>query len=257
MPRPFLFSEAEAQFIIGLYEQGHGPSDIIAQMGLTCKPHQISYVVSSRGGHLRSKGRLVNVQPLSLEAIAFLDGHLLGDGFISPLRTDGNSRFELHLARRFHDFALWTRDVLANYDIKSYSHRKSTSIFYTAAMTALTDMRQRWYPGGQKKIPRDLALSPDGLLAWYLGDGYSVRGGRAAKLYTNCFSFAEVEYLQEYLFDTFDIETSIHQHTPGKNSWALNPSRAVPVLYIPQRETPRLFEIMGSCPVPSLYYKWP
>lgn len=259
MPRPSPFSENEIQFMIDLYEQGYGPSDIIAQLGLTCKPHQVSYAVSSRRGYLRPKGHLVNVQPISLEAVAFLDGHLLGDGHITRPHDGCNARFGLHLASRFHDFALWAGDVLADCGIKSYNHCRSTSVFYTAARAALTDMRQRWYPDGHKEIPKDLVLSPNGLAAWYLGDGSLIRRPRgvAVRFYTNSFSFAEVEYLQGCLFDTFNIKTTIHRHRPGTSGWATNPFRAVPVLYIPQQEAPLLFEIMGSCPVLSLRHKWP
>lgn len=259
MPRPSPFSENERQLMITLYERGYGPSDIIAQMGLACRPHQISYVISSQGKCLRPKGHLVNVQPISLEAVAFLDGHLLGDGYITRPHDGCSARFGLHLASRFHDFALWTRDVLAGCGIKSYNHCRSTSIFYTAARAALTDMRRRWYPDGYKEIPKDLVLSPNGLTAWYLGDGSLIRQthGFAAHLYTNSFSFAEVEYLQWCLLDIFDVETTIHQYRHSKNSWSSDPSQAEPVLYIPQRAMPLFFEIIGACPVPSLCHKWP
>ena len=118
----------------------------------------------------------------------------------------------------------------------------------------MTDMRRRWYPHGVKAVPGDLVLEPIGLMAWYLGDGSLIRQshGVAAYLYTNNFSFEEADLLQGILWDNFGVGVSIHHRRPGDGGWSSAPNQDAPVLYVPQRNTPRLFEIMGACPIPCM-----
>ncbi|KKK81369.1 hypothetical protein LCGC14_2814130, partial [marine sediment metagenome] len=53
--------------------------------------------------------------------------------------------------------------------------------------------RTRWYPQGKKIVPKDVLLSPESVLIWYLGDGsvkkYSVT------LHTNGFTQECVRFL--------------------------------------------------------------
>ena len=62
----------------------------------------------------------------------------------------------------------------------------------------LTQLRQKWYPGGKKIIPDDLLLTPRIVLHWFLGDGTN-RFNEGVRLCTDAFPHKDAERLSEQL----------------------------------------------------------
>jgi hypothetical protein len=68
--------------------------------------------------------------------------------------------------------------------------------------------RQRWYPEGLKRVPRDLIFTDEVLAGWFLGDGHN--DGRGLKLCTHNFPRKEVEWLGQELQRKYGYTTAIH-----------------------------------------------
>lgn len=68
----------------------------------------------------------------------------------------------------------------------------------------LTEQRERWYPNGNKIVPRDISLSKNMVLWWYLGDGHLARkkhrpNYRRVILCTDSFTYKEIGFLMKLL----------------------------------------------------------
>jgi len=60
--------------------------------------------------------------------------------------------------------------------------------------------RDRWYPDGEKRVPRDVHLCPNFLGPWYLGDGQLKRND-GIYIHTNNFPEEDVIYLCNQLWE--------------------------------------------------------
>lgn len=110
-----------------------------------------------------------------------LDGVILSDGFIE--KSSKNARFTLGC--KYRGFAeqvqsrlkflswspIYEKDVFDNRTQKTY-HRV---VLRSRVSEILTKERYRWYPAGKKIVPKDLRLSDQCLLWWYIGDGHLCR----------------------------------------------------------------------------------
>ncbi len=119
---------------------------------------------------------------LKAELLEFLDGLLLGDGYLANREvsicyshSDKNKGFLEWLKRMFEDFGFSTSKIRKDryknckaitYRIHSRSYR-NLMVFY-----------ERWYGTGEKKIPDDFEYSPTKILLWYLGDGSFDKSGK-------------------------------------------------------------------------------
>ena len=127
----------------------------------------------------------------------FIDGFLLGDGHVSTQNC------HISWSLKYPEFSTFIEKRLNVYAPKS-SRRfakdarcKNGGYFTTRGNTKchpdFKKQRTRWYPQGKKIVPKDVLLSPESVLIWYLGDGsvkkYSVT------LHTNGFTQECVRFL--------------------------------------------------------------
>lgn len=155
-------------------ELGCSRDTIIERMnewGIPTRPRgQITRMVNQK--RMAHRSRQVKWNP---ELQNYLDGLLLGDGYINKYENYYNQSFAL----RYRGWAEQIQEYFSFYGIKSkisktYIDRRGLSRVYlrTSVYNQFGKERNRWYSNGEKVIPRDLDLSSRHLLLnWYLGDG--------------------------------------------------------------------------------------
>jgi hypothetical protein len=113
----------------------------------------------------------------------------------------------------------------------------------------LLETRKKWYPNGKKAVPKDLILSEETLLYWFLGDG-SIRFQNRAKnpmsktfeikLATDSFSKSDNIFLISQL-EGLGIKSSLL----GRNQ-----------IRILAKSNAKFFKLIGNPPVQCYEYKW-
>ncbi|HID28929.1 MAG TPA: hypothetical protein EYP19_02865, partial [Desulfobacterales bacterium] len=131
-----------------------------------------------------------------------IDGMLLGDASIP--RSGSRIRF----AHADHEYARLKEKALGSLVSSSrvqrrygkYAYNLGSRDTYEVDLKALIWTRQqkeRWYPHGKKRVPRDLVLSDLTLAVWYLDDGGL--SDKHAVFATNAFEKEDVEWLSGLL----------------------------------------------------------
>lgn len=223
---------------------------------LNLKPKSMSDCVES--------GKKKNVL-LTNEFIEILNGEMLGDGGLIRYKNQGSFRESFGFDKM--EWAKYLFTYFKNIGISIVGDKiyqrcpsgKSLNISWnleTNNIIELGDFHKKWYikninyniDSGQrfgnrkyiKTIPKDLVLTKNCLLHWYIGDG-TVYNNRGCMIHTEGFYYDEVEFLRYRLLIDFNILSS---HSK-KNT-----------IYIPFRERVKFLEIIGECPVECYKYKW-
>lgn len=111
-----------------------------------------------------------------------------------------------------------------------------------------TRMREKWYPNGQKIVPRDIELTPTTCYWWYLGDGSSANN--SLKLYPLSFSLDDVEFLASKM----PIRTHIY-FVKGNKPKTIG--KRYPYLSINKiDERMQFLEFIGRCQHPEYKRRW-
>jgi hypothetical protein len=112
----------------------------------------------------------------------------------------------------------------------------------TLSHPSFAAFRARWYRDGKKVVPRDLDVSKEFLLHWFLCDGAcSVnRNSAHMMLCTDAFTESDIEYLRG-LLQAIGIESAVMK------------SRR---LRVHQKSIERFYEYLGESPVECLKHKW-
>jgi len=187
---------------------------------------------------------------LSNEAIAFIDGCLLGDGTL--VMNKSISACYQHTDKH-RPYLVWLRSRLRAFEIDSSpiasitkTYRSKTYLVYRLSSMSypeLRPLRLRWYPDGEKRPPSDLDLTPATMRQWFLGDGsYRERSKeRELRLCNTSFPLDAKELLKRKMND-IGIDVTIGKHT----------------LRVRNHSISRFYQFIGPCPVPDIYgYKWP
>jgi len=153
----------------------------------------------------------------------YIDGLLLSDGSIALQSTMHSAYLKVGLGSKSEDWALKIREDLENLGVKfgkNYRSKDGTAFGISSISYAeFCLFRQRWYPNGLRRVPRDFALTPIVVKNWYLGDGvfyrYSEKAGKNSNisiitLATNRFPKEDVEYLSSLLKKEIGIEPNIN-----------------------------------------------
>lgn len=193
--------------------------------------------------------------PLSDRDTQIIEGELLGDGCIPKPHGKAGAMFTYGTSREcYRD---WLCDWFADcgYEVRSYQYvqgadrdgwsETTTYRFETHTYFSLMDLRKRWYPDGEKIVPKGFELSPLSLRHWFIGDGSYPDGSDQLILYTDGFDDRSVEYLQSEL-GAVGIDSIINH----RNSILVNK----------QDSRERFFEYMEPLPqeLGHVYgYKWP
>ncbi|MBU2561585.1 MAG: hypothetical protein KKD17_04760 [Nanoarchaeota archaeon] len=187
------------------------------------------------------------------EALAFIDGLLLGDASI-PLRKNGVKPRVLSQACKYRDYLEYILKRLYSLGVecspilsfwsadKRCKHKGYVQNFLqTHRYETFELFRERWYKTGKKRIPRDLQITPDFLLQCYLGDGNFYR---EILLCLNDFPLEDLLFLKALIEREVSIRPRIRNSSYGY------------MLSIKKSECAKFIEYLGACPVQCYAYKW-
>ena len=110
----------------------------------------------------------------------------------------------------------------------------------TKVSSSFTKIRNLWYPKGKKVVPKNLLLTPDTVLHWYLGDG-NLDNSNGIFLCTDSFFLSDLDFLIN-LFKEIGI---LAKKIIKKNR-----------ILIPNRYVYEFLNYIGFSPIPCFNYKW-
>ncbi len=193
---------------------------------------------------------------LSIRALEFLNGCMLGDGNLAS-----NSKVSARYthSNKHTGYLEWVEQQLHNFELKTsprfYKHQwvyrgKPLVAYSLATLTyaELLPLYNCWYPTSSAKLPPgDLQLTPLMLREWYVGDG-------TLRTYRGKTETSHSVLLCNYSFTRDKKEMLAKQlRLMGLQLSVLNEG-----FLIRTASTPHFFKLIGDCPVPEIYgYKWP
>lgn len=198
-----------------------------------------------------------------------LDGLMLGDASIPRVPKKGvNTGFSLTC--KYKEFLKHVREILPfRWGSGGKIHEFTTnggfsntnSKIYTAYLLwsrfdkKLTEERERWYPYGKKRVPRDIVLAPEALLYWFIGDG--TRGKRRKSTRRN-----DYRYVVNIGTHGFPIEDDLFLISKlDELGITATINRAIKknftYLYISKKSHERFYEYIGRLPIDCYDHKFP
>lgn len=210
--------------------------------------HKFNIPTRARGEAIFLANR--NYLDLSNELSDLLEGELLGDGFIG-MYSSCSARYA-HSSKH-EEYLIWLSKTFAGLGLEQVGkinkrwHKKSKTFGYhytTRYYPELVPLRQRFYPEGEKIVPKDLILTPIMARQWYIGDGrLSVSAERCSQIsFSTCaFDKASIDYLLKELRDKgFKVS-----HWPSSNKIGMSVKSIMDFL-----------DWIGPCPIDCYQYKW-
>ena len=158
---------------------------------------------------------------ISNEAKEIIFGSLLGDAKLELQPTGLNARFGFTQSLDKKDYFLSLLNSLS--EISSGKYREISYLdkrtgktytnlnFWSKSLPVLNEFYSNFYAGKVKIVPIDLSLlSPIALAHWIMQDG-SRGSSKGLYIFSDSFTFADVQRLSQYLSNRFDIKCSIHK----------------------------------------------
>lgn len=183
------------------------------------------------------------------------DGLMISDIGLEKSARSRNARCQFRVKHKSFAQAIYSglADLpWANLSESNCKHPKTKKMSYgysgrTTVSEYLTTQYERWYPKGSKIVPRDIDLSDEMLLWWYLGDGTLHRrksrpNYRRIMFCTDSFSVEDNEFLISKLKDRFG-DKSIYLE---RNEIAVSSDALVGLCRV----------LDGKNPVPEYEYKF-
>ena len=172
-----------------------------------------------------------------------INGIMLGDGHLARRSITATIKYTCK-------HKLIIMDLANQLPFKSRIHErhKSNSTHYNLATLSykqLIDFHNKWYKDKIKIVPTNIDLTPLTCYWWFVGDGTS--GNNCLKLYTNAFTYNEVNMLVNKL-----NELGIACYTITMN----NKNKKQPVIYVPMKGVADFLQYIGPCKHKDYDYKW-
>jgi len=189
---------------------------------------------------------------LTDEAVQFIEGQLLGDGY---LHSSNQFSASYQHGSKYKGYCEWLSTTFARYGIRQCGNIRKNLVlgkydsyqYASLAYAELRAIRERFYPEGKKIIPADLEITHLVLREWYVGDGslaYPKSGRPAIKLATCSFTKEDVARVADKLRD-IGLRVTHHSHKYER-------------LLISAYSVDRFLEYIGPPPegIPMYHYKW-
>lgn len=193
-----------------------------------------------------------------------IEGGLLGDAYMSSYNPKSDYSYPVFRRKNKHKkhiewvaYALGGQKMVDRIFSESRTFRNKSFeyfVFQTFCHKELLEIYRRWYQYKNGKltkiVPVDLKLTPITLLHWFLDDGStSWRKDRVKQVRlifcSESFTKAENEFLCEQI-KGFGLRSTIKK-CPSGTGWRIG---------IGQSSVADFFDLIGSCPVESMRYKW-
>lgn len=219
------------------YLNGESESSLSVAFGVavsTIHRRLVSYKVSLRNPVQAKALRTRRTFDSTQEFLGLLDGLVLGDAWIEvdgssegrlgiEQRGDRGSWFDL-LTTEFEAFGVSSTKApikgrVGQINGKKFVGRDALS-FRTGKYKPFTNQRERWYPLGKKRVPRDIRLDPKTLAHWYWGDGSTSKGRMA--FHTDGFPEEDVRFLQGLLRANHAWTPTVQKRTSGQHILVLH-----------------------------------
>ncbi|MGD9725440.1 MAG: hypothetical protein AB7V39_03380, partial [Nitrospiraceae bacterium] len=199
----------EIDTVVELYESGMSCREVGRRMEMS--PQQVHSHLKREGTKIRTRADAIRLArnkhfQITDQALETIDGLLLGDGHLTPGKR-GESYLVVNQAPERRDWleiaAKSLNDVGIVTTIKPRKAGKPKVYngvtvvnrggwkLSSKSYVQLSEQRHRWYPGGEKRIPEDVRLTPRAVSLWYAGDGYSAQ--RRLGFCTNSFRKEDVD----------------------------------------------------------------
>lgn len=161
--------------------------------------------------------------------------------FLSHIKLVGNLIFNKPYEDRISEE--WKEDK-KYYTLRSLSHKSLRHHF------------DKWYPKENnftKVVPKDIVLTPEMILHWFLDDGFTYLRRKQSKtkqvvvgLCTECFVEKDQLILLNQLKDTFNLSCRLKKVSKGTGYRIM----------INQGSYEDFINILGPCPIDDMSYKW-
>ena len=188
-----------------------------------------------------------NYLDLSLEAMDFINGELLGDGCVVSY---SKSSAQFNYSSKYEEYLNWLSIQLNKYGIKQsgkihkcYTKWGLAYQYQSCSYKPLQILRKKWYPNGKKIIPKDIKLTGLSCRQWYIGDGsleHNKRGKDGIRLATNGFRKRDVLFFINLM---------------GKKGIKAKRLKSN-VIRISTISTKDFLQFIGDCPISCYKYKW-
>lgn len=196
------------------------------------------------------------VNRISEEQKSIIIGTLLGDGYIYKDKY-GGCYLEIKHSDKQKDYVFWLYEKLKNICPSKPKQRKDNMQwkFNTTTISDLVLLRDNFYPGGTKIVPKNISetlIRPLSLAIWYMDDGsldFRPKSHCALSLKTNSFTLNECEKLSEVLKNNFGVISSV-QNTICRG-------KKYPQIYIGKHGRDRFINLVSPHIIPCFKYKLP
>ena len=235
-----------------------------AKTSNSVRQHLIKYSIPVRsvGDGLRvnreSDGLIINRE--------VIEGCLLGDGFLQKWNKNSKNSYPYFIKRnKYYDHIRYVskilfedkwRDRIKESDEKSLGKRHTVFTLRSLSNKKLQFYYERWYPeqnDHKKTIPKDIEVTSNLLLHWFLDDGNSYRRRKNSKIKqviitfcSECFTKEEQQMISEKINNRYKLDCKVVPYSDG-TGWRIK---------LPQSKTSLFYNIIGPCPVPSMEYKF-
>jgi hypothetical protein len=201
--------------------------------------------------------RANHCEELDNEFIDYLDGLLISDG--SLIRPVGCSIASYY--RQSCVYAEWLTSIADKFktkgidcsitaDNRRIKPKKSCYSMATPTYVELCRQYRRWYPSGEKKVPRDINLGNVDLIKnWIYGDGTLLQGN-SLRFCCDSFSIEDVEFLISKFADMGWLfgKVWMGKSKMGNDKWRLSLCK--------RNGLGSFYEWLGEPEVRCYSYKW-
>lgn len=205
----------------------------------------------------RREANVINYSTQTEELIDFMTGSMLGDGSISWGHEGVSAYYAISSSHR--EYLLYINDKLKKLGLElrghidlihkgKYQYWQLCTKYYRGALPAL---RQIWYPSGKKSLPKNIELTKESLLMFYLEDGSLTTspGHTQICIGINGFTLDEANVIKNKLCEIVNSQKAfVHCYKRGPSIFIYD--RAVAAQF---------FDFIGPCPeeLENVFgYKW-
>lgn len=184
---------------------------------------------------------------LSEEAKEVIIGSVLGDAHIRHLPGRAEAFMEVNHSIKAKDYVDWKWSVLKEIvrkkpkEREQKKHPRVAYRFVTRQHPFLTWVKENFYEGKRKKIPKGFSLTPRILAVWFMDDGSVTQKGDV--------------YLNTQAFDLESQRRLLHALRELGIRARLNKDKKYYRIRIYKKSVPRLVEIVKEYIHPSMMYK--
>ena len=195
-----------------------------------------------------------------------IEGCLLGDAFLIKWNKKSPKSYPYFAKRnKYYDHIKfvskllfgdkWEKRVKESNE-KSLGKKQTVFILRSLSNKKLQSYYTRWYPEWndyKKVIPEDIKITSNLLLHWFLDDGSSYQRRKNSNtkqvvitLCSECFTKNSQQMIIDKIKNKFNIISKLRKVNYGTGYQ----------ISINQSQVPLFYEVIGSCPVSSMEYKW-